>query len=326
MGADCPICQSLPEREWAKVLVVLHTFCAGQAGSTPMSYVIPIVVGMLMVSIGMSLRLRELASTVRRLTWLGWLRLLLATFVFPAALALGLGRLFHLELGALAGVFLVGVAPGAPLLTRNLARKGFDMHLAATYQLWAALMVPIMIPLLVFFGGLLYNRTIWIPPRMLLLQIAEKQLLPLAMGMVLARFAPGFSKRAQPPLNVLGNVLMTLFIVLALFKLGPELRAITPMLPVVCLLLALGCMLAVWVMRLDDPVVVETFAISNTNRHVGLALLLSGQYVHAVRAIPAIACYAVAAALVMIVYARWSRRGGRRAAQGAAAGEGLISG
>jgi bile acid:Na+ symporter, BASS family len=325
MGADCPICQSLPEREWAKVLVVLHTFCAGQAGSVPMSYVIPIVVGMLMVSIGMSLRLRELASTVRRLTWLGWLRLLLATFVLPAALALALGQLFHLERGVLAGIFLVGVAPGAPLLTRNLARRGFDMHLAATYQLWAALMIPIMIPLLVLSAGLLYNRTIWIPPRVLLLQIVEKQLVPLTIGMVLARFAPQFSKRAQPPLNVLGNVLLTVFIVLALFKLGPELKAITPMLPVVCLLLALGCMLAVWVMRLHDPVVVETFAISNTNRHVGLALMLSGEYVHAVRAIPAIACYALAAVLVMIVYARWARRGGR-AGQGAAAGQGIISG
>jgi hypothetical protein len=80
------------------------------------------------------------------------------------------------------------------------------------------------------------------------------------------------------------------------------------MLPVVSLLLALGCMAAVWLMRLDDPVVQETFAISNANRHVGLAILLSGQYVRALHAIPAIACYAIVAAVVMIVYARWSRR------------------
>jgi predicted Na+-dependent transporter len=291
-----------------------------------MSYLIPIVVGMLMVSIGMSLRLKELGSTIGRLTWLAWARLLLATFVIPAALALVLAQVFRLERSALAGVFMVGVAPGAPLLTRNLARKGFDMHLAATYQLWAALMIPIMIPLLVLGAGLLYNRVIWIPARVLLWQIVEKQLLPLALGIALARAAPNFSKRAQPPLNVLGNLLLTVFIVLALFKLGPELKAITPLLPVVCLLLALGCILAVWVVRLKDPVVVKTFAISNTNRHVGLALLLSGQYLHAVRAIPAIACYALAAPVVMIVYAWWSRRGGRTRSAEAEAGERLISG
>lgn len=273
-----------------------------------MRALVPIVVGMLMVSIGMSLSLAQLSATVRRLTWTAWLRLLLATFIVPAFLALGLAQLFRLSLGELAGIFLVGVTPGAPLLTRNLARRGFDMHLAATYQLWAALMIPIMIPLIVLAAGMLYNRTIWIPPRVLLWQIVEKQLVPLALGMVLARLAPAASKWLQNPLNVLGNVLLTVFLVLVLFKLGPELKQITPMLPVVSLLLALGSIGAVWIIRLNDPIVRRTFAISNTNRHVGLALLLSGQYVHAQHAIPAIACYALLAPLVMIVYVWWSRR------------------
>jgi predicted Na+-dependent transporter len=276
-----------------------------------MSYLIPIVVGMLMVSIGMSLRPRELAVTIRRLTWVRWLRLLLATFVLPAFLALVLAQVFRVTRGELAGIFLVGVAPGAPLLTRNLARKGFDMHLAATYQLWAALMVPIMIPLIVFVAGQFYNRSIWIPPSTLLGQIAEKQLLPLAAGMVLARLAPNITKKIQAPLNVIGNVVLTVFFVLILWKLQSELKLITPLLPLVSLLLALGCMAAVWVVRLDDPVVQETFAISNTNRHVGLAILLSGQYVRASHAIPAIASYALVATVVMIVYARWSHRVGR---------------
>ena len=278
-----------------------------------MRFLVPIVVALLMVSIGMSLHLRELAATMRRLSWVRWLRLLLATFVLPAFLALVLGRVFRLERGELAGIFLVGVAPGAPLLTRNLAKKGFDMHLAATYQLWAALMIPIMIPLIVFVAGQLYSRSIWVSPSALLWQIAEKQLLPLAVGMVLARLAPAITKKIQAPLNVLGNVLLTVFFVLILWKLTPELRLITPMLPVVSLLLALGCMAAVWVVGLEDPVVQETFAISNTTRHVGLAILLSGQYVRASHAIPAIACYAIAAPIVMIVYVRWSRRRGAAA-------------
>lgn len=276
-----------------------------------MKYLIPLVVGLLMVSIGMSLQPRELAVTVRRLNWMRWLRLLLATFVIPAFLALALAQLFRLERGELAGIFLVGVAPGAPLLTRNLARKGFDMHLAATYQLWAALMIPIMIPLIVFVAGQFYNRSIWIPPSALLVQIAEKQLLPLALGMVLAWMAPEVAGKIQAPLNMVGNILLVVFLVLILWKLAPELELITPMLPVVAFLLALGSMAAVWVVRLHDPVVQETFAISNTNRHVGLALLLSGQYVRAAHAIPAIACYALAAPVVMIVFARWSRGRGR---------------
>jgi len=273
-----------------------------------MRFLLPGAVGLLMVSIGMSLSLRELISTLRRLTWLGWLRMLLATFVLPAAIALILGRLFGLTRPELGGIFLVGVAPGAPLLTRNLARKGFDMHLAATYQVWAAMMIPVMIPIIVYGAAKLYSRDIWIPPLELVAQVAEKQLLPLALGMIIARAAPKLSQKCQPPLNMLGNIVLTIILALALFKLGPALKAITPILPVVCLLLALGCISTVWVIRLKDPVVTETFAISNANRHVGLALLLSGEYMHAPQALPPIACYALLAPLVMIVCAKLYRR------------------
>ena len=274
-----------------------------------MKFLIPGVVAVLMVSIGMSLSLRELAATLRRLTWLAWLRMLLATFIVPAAAALLLAELFRLTRPELGGIFLVGVAPGAPLLTRNLARKGFDMHLAATYQVWAALMIPIMIPIVVAAAAKLYSRDIWIPPLELVQQIAEKQFLPLAVGMLIARAAPTLSQKYQPILNMLGNIVLTIVIGLALFKLGPALKAITPMLPVVCLLLALACIGAVRLIRLKDPLVTTTFAISNTNRHVGLAVLLSGEYFHSQQAIPPIACYALIAPLVIIVYARFYRRG-----------------
>jgi hypothetical protein len=53
---------------------------------------------------------------------------------------------------------------------------------------------------------------------------------------------------------------------------------------------------------------VQTLVISNVNRHVGLALLLSGQYVHNKSALPAIACYALAAPLVMGIYAKLARK------------------
>jgi predicted Na+-dependent transporter len=275
-----------------------------------MKFLIPGVVALLMVSIGMSLNLKELVATLRRLTWLAWLRMLLATFILPATLALLLGQLFRLSRPELAGIFLVGVAPGAPLLTRNLAKKGFDMHLAATYQVWAALMIPIMIPLVVAAAAKLYNRNIWIPPLELIQQIAEKQLLPLALGMLIAKLAPKGSGRWQPILNMIGNITLTIVLALVLFKLGPALKAITPTLPVVCLLLALGSIAAVWLMRLKDPIVAGTFAISNANRHVGLAVLLSGEYVRArQQAVPPIACYALMAPLVMIVYARLYGRG-----------------
>jgi predicted Na+-dependent transporter len=182
------------------------------------------------------------------------------------------------------------------------------MHLAATYQVWAAMMIPVMIPILVYCAGKLYSRDIWISPLELIQQIAEKQFLPLTLGMLIARAAPRLAQKFQPGLNMLGNIALTLVLALVLFKLGPALKAITPMLPVVCLLLALGSILSVWLIRLKDPIVAETFAISNANRHVGLALLLSEEYTRGTQAVPPIACYALLAPIIMIVFARLYRR------------------
>ena len=118
-----------------------------------MQYLLPGAVFLLMVSVGMSLKLTEVVGHWRRLDWFTWSSLATATFIIPPALALLVANLFRLTLGETAGLFMVGVAPGAPLLTRNLARKGFDMHLAASYQVWAALMVPVMIPIVVAVAG-----------------------------------------------------------------------------------------------------------------------------------------------------------------------------
>jgi hypothetical protein len=52
---------------------------------------------------------------------------------------------------------------------------------------------------------------------------------------------------------------------------------------------------AIRLIGIGDPLVKRTFAICNANCHVGLALLLSDQYLHAPRALPAIACYAIVA-------------------------------
>ena len=55
-------------------------------------------------------------------------------------------------------------------------------------------------------AGLLYSVCIWIPPWDVLLQLVEKQFVPLALGMLLARFLLPFSAAAQVWMNRLGNV------------------------------------------------------------------------------------------------------------------------
>ena len=275
-----------------------------------MKMILPGAVFVLMLSVGMSLRHGQMLAAYRRMTWSAWLRLLLATFLVPPAIALLLGHIFPLTLPEMAGLFMVGVAPGAPLMTRNIAKKGFDMHLAAGYQLWGALLIPVMIPLVVFAAGKLLDRDIWIPPHVLLREIAQKQFLPLLLGMGFAYVLPVMAAKLQPAMTMIGNVVLTVAIVAFLYKLGPTvLKALTLWLPVAALVLAVGSVLAIRFLLRADVLTDRTLAICNANRHVGLALLLSGQYLHAKAALPAVAAYALVAPLVMGATSKWFHRG-----------------
>src|SRR5580704_18622844 len=150
-----------------------------------MQFLLPAAIFFLMVSVGMSLHFGQVVAHWRGRGAKAWIRLLLATFILPAIAALVLARIFPLTLRQTGGLFMVGATPGAPLLTRNLARRGFDMHLAAAYQVWGAMLTPIMIPVVVFAAAKLYDRDIWIPPRILVWQIIEKEFLPVLVGMLM---------------------------------------------------------------------------------------------------------------------------------------------
>ena len=178
-----------------------------------MKYLIQASVFLLMISIGMSLNVGEVTANWRRLNSIDWLRLLLATFIIPPALALLFANLFHFSGPETLGLFMIGAAPGAPLLTRNLAKRGFDMHRAASYQVWSAMMVPLMIPLVVFIAGKFYSKTLWISPLSLIDEIILKQFLPLAIGAFLARLSPRIAAKFQPLMNVFGNLFLLIVVV-----------------------------------------------------------------------------------------------------------------
>jgi predicted Na+-dependent transporter len=269
-----------------------------------MKLLLPGAVFILMVSVGMSLKLNELIANWRALTLSAWTRLVLATFILPALVALILARVFSLTLPETGALFMVGATPGAPLLTRNLARRGFDMQVAASYQVWCGALTPLMIPVMLWLAAKLYNRDIWIPPRVLLLQIIEKEFLPLLVGMMLMRLLPVFSKKSQRGLNIVGNLVLTLVFVLLLWKTRADLATVTPWIVLACFLLLVSSIAAVHLLVRADAIKVRTFSVSNANRHVGLALLLMGRFKRTHDALPVIACYALLVAVLMVLAPR----------------------
>jgi predicted Na+-dependent transporter len=72
-----------------------------------------------------------------------------AVFMLMVSVGMSLSPRHLLDAAATAGLFLIAVAPGAPLMTRGVAKKGFDIQIAASYQVWGALLTPLMVPLLI---------------------------------------------------------------------------------------------------------------------------------------------------------------------------------
>jgi BASS family bile acid:Na+ symporter len=269
-----------------------------------MKFLLPSTVLLLMVSVGMSLNWTQFLANWRRLTLATWAKLLAATFIVPPIIALALASLLRLDRGALIGLFLIAVAPGAPLMTRVVAKRGFDMELAASYQLWGAFLTPVMIPLLVAAAGWLYGRNIWVSPLKVLAVIAQQQFVPLLIGVALMYFAPAFSTKIRSPLNVIGNALLMVTLIVLLVKMGPALSEVSPWVIIAVLLLAVGCIAASFAILIPATVNTKTLVVCNVNRHVGLALLLSGAYFRNEKALPAIAAYALVAQLMIWLYAK----------------------
>lgn len=272
-----------------------------------MKIILATAVFLLMVSIGMNLKPGELLRHQKRLEGWPWLRLLIATFIVPPVVVLLMAHWMPIDRGEMVGLFLLGVVPGAPLMSHNAAKKGFDLQLAASYQVWGAVLTPVMIPMVVYGAAQLYSRTVWIPPRMLLLQIAENQFLPLLVGLALAYFATSFAKKIRPAIAAIGNGLLVLVILVLLWAMRHALAAITPWIFVAAVILAVCCMAAIPLLLRADSEINKTLALCNANRHVGLALLISGRYIHSKNALPAIACYALVGPLAMIIFARISK-------------------
>ena len=127
-----------------------------------MKRIVPAAVFLLMVSVGMSLRPRDVVAELRRMEWQHGAGLVPATFMVPAALALLLGHILLLQPAKMAGLFFVARRRG--WLIRNIAKRGFDMQLAAGYQLWAGLLTPIVLQVLL---------TWWLPLAVMLLALGS---------------------------------------------------------------------------------------------------------------------------------------------------------
>ncbi|MCP9848857.1 bile acid:sodium symporter family protein [Cyanobium sp. Morenito 9A2] len=242
-------------------------------------------------------------------------RVLLGTCVLVPLLALLLLKLplsAALTPSARFAIALMAVCPSAPLALRKAGKATGSRQLASQLQVSAAVLAILSIPLLADVFTQTYGISGWdIGPKEVALQIGKAQLLPLACGMLLRRWWPGWAQRWEGLFDKLANGLLLLLIVAVLVKTGHQLvpflsrsaLALGFMAVMVVASLAIGHLLAG-----NDPEERTTTALVTSMRNPGLALLLASTYASGMAGLKlAILSYLLLTVLLSVPYLRWRK-------------------
>ena len=266
----------------------------------------------LMLAIGINHSLPQLTSLWRRPDLL--LRSLLAVIVLVPMVVILLLRVFDLPLAVATGLAVLAAAPGAPLTTKRTQMAAGDPNYAASLQLTLALSAVVITPLtLGIFYALFELGTERVTAVDVALQVGEVTFLPVIIGLLIQRFAPGIAGRLGKPVRVLANVLfLLLFIILiVLLVLAPDLRAMLKLgwLPTAAIILMVGVSLAIGHL-LGGPAKEQrsVLAIASIARNVGLALFIAGLSDYEQQFVPTLLAYMILGAILAVPYSVWSKR------------------
>ncbi|MEE4119522.1 MAG: hypothetical protein V2I65_10940 [Paracoccaceae bacterium] len=234
---------------------------------------------------------------------------LIATLPVPPEVALGL--------------VLLAAAPGAPLTTRRSQMAGADEGYVSALQLTLAALAVIFMPSAIAAFDTVLAPSVPVPaPGKIAGQIAAVTVLPLMLGWLFARFAPGILSRRAPLLSRAAKLLFVAFALVVALSLTflPDLRAsILIGWPGAAALAAMaGAGLAAGHL-LGGPRAERRggLATASVARNLGLALFIAESAPETVDAIPTILTYALLGIVLAVPYSVWIKR---RIAAGTAGG------
>lgn len=178
---------------------------------TPLVPWVPVLLGVIMFGMGLTISVGDFAEIVRRPrdVALG----VLAQFAVMPGIAVLLTQIIPVSAEVAAGVILVGCCPGGTASNVMTYLSKGDVALSVACTSMTTLLAPLVTPLLVW---LLASAYLPVDASSMFLSIAKIILLPLALGFVLQKLAPGLVKAATPALplvSVAGIVLIVAAIV-----------------------------------------------------------------------------------------------------------------
>lgn len=270
-----------------------------------------ITVILLMLSMGLRMSWQSLTLLWRRPRLL--LGSLAAALVVVPALTYLVFQLIPLSFAARAGLWVLAIAPGAPMIhTAASRRSACNADLAASFQVTVALLVIVFAPLWLLLVGAFTGLDYRMSPLKVLGQVSQVQLIPILLGLLLHHRWPQAAERAGAMIKKTSMIALLVLLLIILAFLAPRILsgvAIRELLAAA--LVAASALGAGHVLTGPDTATRATIATANSQRNIGLALAIASwnlPYEQEGAAI-VIVLYALTAGILQLVYsAIYARR------------------
>jgi BASS family bile acid:Na+ symporter len=260
-------------------------------------------------SLGLQATFQDAASLLRRPRLL--LRSLISMNVIMPLFAASLAQAFNLYPAVKAALVLLAVSPVPPMLPRQQLKTGgsswYVCGLLATTSLLAIVTVPVSIVVL----ARLFHQNAGISSAAVAKVVFATVLLPLGLGILVHKLAPGFAHRRAGIVYKVALAMLVLLALPLLFVASEPMLALLGKgtLLALAVFVAAGIAIGHWLGG-PDPANRTVLALATASRHPGLAIAIAtasfpaqGRLIAA-----AILLYVVVKAFVLIPYNSWSKR------------------
>lgn len=262
-----------------------------------------ITVTIVIFGIGLDSTLHDAVRLFRQPALL--LRSLLAMYVLVPLAAVGLVVLLPLPAGAEAGLLVLAVSAGAPLLPRKLLGIGdgaYIFSLVVVSSVLAVILVPLWLEML----GPLFPRLPRLAPEKTALVLGESFFLPLLAGMAVRRFFPKFAAWTGGRVVGLAGLAMTLAAVVLLVVnwhvvLEVKWQGIAALALLIVMSLVIGHLVGG-----PEEENRSALAVACATRHIGVAVFVATSLPGA-RIAVVISIYIAISVAITLPYTRWRR-------------------
>jgi BASS family bile acid:Na+ symporter len=265
-----------------------------------------------MLALGMRVQPSAILVAARRLR-LTALAVVVNFLIVPLITVL-LVRAFHAAPDAALGFMILAACPGAPVGPLFAKLAGGDVALATGWMIILASLSAIAAPaLLVFFSTTSAENMPIINYRAVVMVLLGTQLLPLAIGLAIGRWAPAVASRIARPATALGNLLLAAVLLLVVATQYRVFEAFRLRGWFGMVLLLFGSLVAAWTLAGGDAAVRRTLVATTGPRNAAVGLVIVSTSLADTTATPAVVAYALVSIVGTLcctpLFARQAARG-----------------